>query len=69
MQTENLSNHKSVKSAAWQAEWDYRYMERLGILTDGDEVTPEIRAMAKKEADEAEAKLSQVARELRKKLL
>lgn len=55
-----------LKSAAWKAEWDYRYIERLGILTDGGEVTPEIRAMAKQEADEAIVALREVARARKK---
>lgn len=34
-------------------EWGYRYQERLGILCDYREPTPEQVALASKEADEA----------------
>lgn len=33
-------------------EWRYRYEERLGILSEGGEVTTEMLLLARKEADQ-----------------
>ena len=35
-----------------QAEWQYRYQERLGIMCEDREPTPEQKAIAFKEANE-----------------
>jgi hypothetical protein len=35
-----------------QAEWQYRYQERLGIMCEDREPTPEQKAIAYREANE-----------------
>ncbi len=42
-----------------QAEWTYRYQERLGILAGPGEPTDEQKQIAAKEADEAIKRLTQ----------
>ena len=42
-----------MTDAEWQAEWDYRYTERLGMICGAADPTPEQRAFAVKETNDA----------------
>lgn len=47
-----MAERTKAMTAEQQAEWDYRYQERLGILCADQEPTAEQKAIAKAEADE-----------------
>lgn len=48
-----------MTDAELQAEWRYRYQERLGTLCGAGDPTPEQRALAVKEANAAIRQLSE----------
>ena len=50
-------NLKPMTESELQAEWDYRYNERLGIMCGSDQPTKEQDAIARQEADGAIEKL------------
>src|SRR5688572_15688581 len=58
--TSRSRRHDAVRLIMKDPEWTYRYEERLAILTDGKEPTPQQIRIAKDEADEAVKKLNEI---------
>lgn len=58
MTTATKIHPAAIKSAERKAEWDYRFSERLGLITDGRVPTEREIQIAKVEADEAVSRLA-----------